>query len=309
MYQDTDNSKDAKKIMPETNDRESIWEKLDTEKSRQNSIREKRGLDSSSSHRRSSKNELDNSSSHHKRRIHHKRSHSSRSNGSKSQSEDVEEPTESPKQHSLQAPEPPPTNSSHPRQSLTRHLSNDAFLLQQRDQEGYPSKEAKEGDEVDDSSSPLHVTKVCCVLLLTTAGLIVIVLWAFGAAYKSDEMWGLRSELEYLLEDPSAFDDLDSPQSLALNWLIDDVLTENLDDQTRIETRFSLAVFYFATGRNQKLKNDFHFLSSKHECDWIDGSEDQGVFCDSEENVIYISFSKLLKMNSRNSTLCNDDFP
>ena len=147
-----------------------------------------------------------------------------------------------------------------PRRSYTT-LSNDANFYQQNQQEDNPSKEAEE-DDVDDSSSPLHLTKVCCVLLLTTAGLILIVLWAFGAAYESQGKGGLQSDLEYLLEDPSVFDDPDSPQSLALNWLVDNDTKAKVDDQKRKESRFSLVVFYFATGRNQKLKNDFHFLSS-----------------------------------------------
>jgi hypothetical protein len=100
----------------------------------------------------------------------------------------------------------------------------------------------------------------------------------------------MQSKLAYLSEDPSVFEDPTSPQSLALNWLVkEDEAGIDLDaDVVRRETRYVLAVLYYATDGESWWKEDFGFLSESHECDWTsqEDESEQGVFCDEDLNVV-----------------------
>ena len=63
-----------------------------------------------------------------------------------------------------------------------------------------------------------------------------------------------------------------SPEAEALRWLLDDdgsgILEDGNTPAWRIEQRFLLAAFYFATGGTTSWLNSLGFLSSDHECDW-----------------------------------------
>jgi hypothetical protein len=135
------------------------------------------------------------------------------------------------------------------------------------------------------------------LLVCTTAGVSCIVLLVFGAAgNKKSEEEGMQSKLEYLSEDPSVFEDPTSPQSLALNWLVnEDEAGIDLDaDVVRRETRYVLAVLYYATDGELWWKEEFGFLSESHECEWTIQEDDseQGVFCDEDLNVVNLTIGE-----------------
>ena len=132
------------------------------------------------------------------------------------------------------------------------------------------------------------------VCVFTTAGLTVIVLLVFGALDNRDPVKNLQNELAYLSPDSSVFDDPESPQNLAIDWLVNtDEFSVDLDKTQRVSIRYSLAVLYFATGGNSKWKNSLNFLSDSHECDWnIPATETDdlsGVECDSDRKVVRVA--------------------
>jgi hypothetical protein len=92
------------------------------------------------------------------------------------------------------------------------------------------------------------------------------------------------------------FKDPDSPQSLAVNWLAnEDESGLDLDDtDRRVESRYALAVLYFATAGDEMWIDKLHFLSALHECEWISESgSGAGVGCDSEMRVVNVTIRKL----------------
>ena len=136
----------------------------------------------------------------------------------------------------------------------------------------------------------------CLVIITVIVGVVI----AVTSSSKSDpplqvpatddgvevEADPIRSKLEYLSSDPSVFDDESSPQYAALKWLKEDLITNNDMEQFRVETRFALATFFFATHGDRWL-DPLNFLSSDiHECAW------QGVNCDESEKVLKINIGK-----------------
>jgi hypothetical protein len=126
----------------------------------------------------------------------------------------------------------------------------------------------------------------------------------------------LRPFLEKINSNTSvAWEDPQSPQSQALHWLIyEDLFTEaavnvnGIPDLDRIQTRYLLAVFYFATGGRTEgggsWRNTFNFTSPVlHECDWNSvvsttnggpsNMEQQGVICDDWFEVTAIILGKI----------------
>ena len=87
----------------------------------------------------------------------------------------------------------------------------------------------------------------------------------------------------------------DSPQNRALNWLlIDQNGTESLLSESRLLTRYALAVLYFSTGGpSWSVKADF-LASDQHECNWNLGHQTLfGVFCDASDTVLTVSLSNI----------------
>jgi Leucine-rich repeat (LRR) protein len=125
-----------------------------------------------------------------------------------------------------------------------------------------------------------------CMLLATTAGLGCVVFLVFGAAEPQiDYQEALLVQVESLSEDPAVFEEASSAQSLALNWLAhDDEAKVDPDDRIRVQTRYSLAVLYFATNGATTWIDTMHFLTPSHECYWNNG--EKGAFCDSENNLV-----------------------
>jgi hypothetical protein len=134
----------------------------------------------------------------------------------------------------------------------------------------------------------------------------------------------LRPFLEKINSNTSvAWEDPQSPQSQALHWLIyEDLFTETavnvygIPDLDRIQTRYLLAVFYFATGGRTEgggsWRNTFNFISPVlHECDWNSvinstnggpsSMEQQGVICDDWFEVTAIILGKF---NHNRITIC-----
>jgi hypothetical protein len=134
------------------------------------------------------------------------------------------------------------------------------------------------------------------LLLASTGGLSMTVLYVFGAVGSVSDEETLVNQLQYLSSDPSVFEDPDSPQSLAISWLAnEDESGLDLDDTDRVESRYALAVLYFATsGDNNMWIDELKFLSSLHECEWTSESgSGAGVGCDSEMRVVNVSIRKL----------------
>lgn len=74
----------------------------------------------------------------------------------------------------------------------------------------------------------------------------------------------------------------ESPQSKALEWLIDydaAKLDPNTQNQREVEERYILAVFYYATGGSNWF-DSFYFLSQNHICNWKNLDFGMGVQCE-----------------------------
>jgi hypothetical protein len=129
----------------------------------------------------------------------------------------------------------------------------------------------------------------------TSLGLSTLVLFVFGAyGPQISDQEQLQSRLEYLSEDPVVFDDPASPQSLALNWLAqeDESDIDLEDDVVRRESRYALAVLYYATEGETMWKDNLHFLSPRHECDWFSKEDLQGVSCDDDSKLVNVTIGK-----------------
>lgn len=134
------------------------------------------------------------------------------------------------------------------------------------------------------------------VLFSASSGVLsMVVLFVFGAAggSLSDEET-LVNQLKYLSSEPSVFEDPDSPQSLAISWLAkEDESGLDLDNTDRVESRYALAVLYFATSGDNMWVDKLQFLSPLHECEWISESgSGAGVGCDSEMRIVNLTIRK-----------------
>lgn len=68
--------------------------------------------------------------------------------------------------------------------------------------------------------------------------------------------------------DSSVFDDLDSPQSKAMNWIANQDDAELSLNHEFYSTRFALASLYFSTSEDSRWVNSTNWLSSVGYCDW-----------------------------------------
>eukprot|EP00542_Grammatophora_oceanica_P008449 CAMPEP_0194054978 /NCGR_PEP_ID=MMETSP0009_2-20130614/55213_1 /TAXON_ID=210454 /ORGANISM="Grammatophora oceanica, Strain CCMP 410" /LENGTH=202 /DNA_ID=CAMNT_0038703715 /DNA_START=6 /DNA_END=614 /DNA_ORIENTATION=- len=80
----------------------------------------------------------------------------------------------------------------------------------------------------------------------------------------------------------TTFEDSDSAQSRALDWMLGDAYTLTLADNDRILQRFALAVFYFSTNgpTSWLFENRIAWLLPSTECEW--GSELHNVGCNGD---------------------------
>ena len=74
----------------------------------------------------------------------------------------------------------------------------------------------------------------------------------------------------FLPDDGQGFDEMFSPQSRALDWLLQNALLSSYDTE-KIVTRFALAVFYFSTDGDNWAENR-GWLSDTDECNWYAAS-------------------------------------
>ena len=93
----------------------------------------------------------------------------------------------------------------------------------------------------------------------------------------------LQQHLVQFSKDSSVWEDSNSPQSKALDWVLED----GESDKSRIEIRWALAVLYFST-TGDNWKETFNFLTEEHECKWNYGN-DFGTSCNEENQVIGIN--------------------
>ena len=121
-----------------------------------------------------------------------------------------------------------------------------------------------------------------------------------GDILPSERAYALMADLEQFVDDPSTFEDLSSPQYQAVKWLADDDDAQiDGSDMARLEQRFILATFYYATNqpnRNEKWDDALNFLSGEHECEWHGTDLEKGVFCDDNDVVSTISIRKYTLM-------------
>lgn len=109
----------------------------------------------------------------------------------------------------------------------------------------------------------------------------------------SGRMTALKLQVEELSADGlSIFDDETSPQYAAIDWLAnDDSARVSESDQARLQARYALATFYFAT-LGDNWFDDCGFLSGRDECEWKCSIESgQGVYCDESGQVTSLIFA------------------
>ena len=110
----------------------------------------------------------------------------------------------------------------------------------------------------------------------------------------SPEENDLRARLEYLTEDPAAYENLKSPQYIALKWLAnEDEASISENDKQRIEHRFALAVLFLSTNETG-WRDQNNFMSPVHECNWTDsdGLIQGGIICDSSSHITHLQLGK-----------------
>ena len=105
----------------------------------------------------------------------------------------------------------------------------------------------------------------------------------------------LQTKIEWLTSDPVVFEDSDSPQRMALDWLLNedqiglDYETSS-DDLKRIEARFALAVFYYASTKKESggANGEFPFSLSPtlHECNWTTSENSAPLVADTNAGGI-----------------------
>ena len=159
----------------------------------------------------------------------------------------------------------------------------------------------KDGDDEEarvDAKTRRSVLILVAVLVAIVAVVVVVVV-ATTRNTKVDEspanqtqeadpsITALQTRLEHLTSDSSVFGDSSSPQRLALKWLAEqNDFGEGDSNQVRLETRYSLAVLYYATNGDAWVDGN-EFLSSMHECNWTSSSGliAGGLKCDSSLQI------------------------
>lgn len=133
----------------------------------------------------------------------------------------------------------------------------------------------------------LGLTRKMWCLLLFLILLVIGIVTGLLVSSKSDsplEPIDLRTVVLETYENTSAFENPESPQSLALAWLLQDNFTASLSQgngTTKILERYALAVFYYSTD-GVNWDDDMKFLSSNDTCSWNNGlirrsDEEQGL--------------------------------
>ena len=92
---------------------------------------------------------------------------------------------------------------------------------------------------------------------------------------------GFKDILRGIIEPRDAFDDVRSPQSRALNWMVyEDPLQleppRSAAETNKIAQRFALTVLFYATG-GETWVSSHNFLSGEDECEW-NSVDDRGYF-------------------------------
>jgi hypothetical protein len=150
-----------------------------------------------------------------------------------------------------------------------------------------------------DSSSGVNVKRMrssrkrwLLILLVLLAGGGTTSYFMLGASNHFDTS-ELENQLAHLSSDPMVFQYASSPQRSALNWLVDTAEVK-VGDKKRIETRYALAVLYYATGGPNNWHEDLGFLTNRHECEWTrsSGLGSGGVGCDREGRIVNLQIGK-----------------
>lgn len=102
-----------------------------------------------------------------------------------------------------------------------------------------------------------------------------------GGSNFSTREAGFKDILRGIIEPRDAFDDVRSPQSRALNWMVyEDPLQleppRSAAETNKIAQRFALTVLFYATGGDTWV-SPHNFLSGEDECEW-NSVDDRGYF-------------------------------
>jgi hypothetical protein len=98
----------------------------------------------------------------------------------------------------------------------------------------------------------------------------------------------------------SIFDDLGSPQNLAIEWLAGDTVWQAEYSRLRLEKRYGLAVLYYST-QGDTWQEKYDFLRGSDECTWNNADEEQdpmkwkGVICNEQDQVTEILLGMFLR--------------
>jgi hypothetical protein len=159
----------------------------------------------------------------------------------------------------------------------------------------YGSTRYIDADKVQKTESWFYMAAFL-MFATTTAGLSCVILLVFGALgpqISDDER--LQNQVAYLSEDTVVFEDPTSAQYRAIDWMInmDESKIDWEKDTIRRESRYALAVLYFATGygAGNSWGKALEFLSKNHECEWNDntGLDGQGVGCMADETLVSLT--------------------
>lgn len=192
-----------------------------------------------------------------------------------------------------------------------------------------PTDPMKGEDTVVYNASCAQCCSDCCMkwkypiilLLLGLCGAVVAIALSEGSSVElvvtsspssSPGIEFRQNELKQIVQegaDMTPFEDPNSPQSLALDWLIKDSISmspDNFIPPPMVSARYALAVLYYSTNGNL-WKNRLGFLTDRPTCEWNDGSQIPlptsgsaipvlpstfGVHCDGDDNVKQVRLSQ-----------------
>ena len=168
------------------------------------------------------------------------------------------------------------------------------------------SDDASDSNELNQSKAltAIVITALCVVISIAiVAGVGIKLKQDKQSSSDNDPLFSdLRSRLQELSSDAQAvFESIESPQSLGLEWIYEDIKSngkENvLDNEFRLEARYALVVLYYALGGSRWSKN-YRFLShDHHECAWNgEGENNQGVQCNSNGHVTKVLLGKKIEL-------------
>jgi hypothetical protein len=179
------------------------------------------------------------------------------------------------------------------------------YMEEEMSAKGAPSElQAEPDDKTDSNERTFWFTKREKLLALGCFLLVVLPLaLGLGLALTKPESptsppLTFQDELKlklanFSLDGDSVFDDLISPQNLAIEWLAEKILWQVEGRTKSMENRYGLAVLYYST-QGDTWQETYNFLEDSDECTWNNVDEEQdrinwkGVICNEQDQVTEI---------------------